>query len=215
MSRREAADGRPKTNAFLEQYAEAAFRIEAEFQRNLHLHGARIHCRRGCSQCCFHLFQITEIEAAAISQAVRRMPEMERAELQARARDYLPRRAEIVRRHGMVEAWGHLPPEGCRLACPALSPEGACRIYNCRPLICRKFGMPLYSPQKPGRVFACELNFAAGDQIEDDQLVQIQTGIYDYWKSTQDAYNKAGGRRDDLPITVARALLENFEPYLP
>jgi hypothetical protein len=31
---------------------------EAEFARNQQLHGAKIQCRRGCTDCCHHLFQI-------------------------------------------------------------------------------------------------------------------------------------------------------------
>ena len=200
---------------FVDRYARAAAAWQAEFDRNLALHGDRIHCRRGCSHCCYHLFQITEIEAAVISRAVKALPAAERADLQARARDYLPRREEIMRRHGLIEAWGNLPPEGTRLACPALSDDGACRIYDHRPLICRKFGVPLYNPLKPERVFACELNFQAGEEIDDGRLVQIQTSLHQDWKSTQEDYNAAGGRRDDFPITVARAILEDFEPYVP
>ncbi|MBI3664698.1 MAG: YkgJ family cysteine cluster protein [Acidobacteria bacterium] len=200
---------------FVARYAEVCRQVAAEFERNIALHGERIHCCRGCSQCCYHLFQITEVEAAVISRAVKAMPPAEREDLRARARDYLPRREEIMQRHGMIEAWGRLPPEGTRLACPALSPDGACRIYEHRPLICRKFGIPLYNPQRPGRVFACELNFSPGEEIDDPQLVQIQTGVYHAWKTVQDDYNQAGGRRDDFPVTVAHALLNDFEEYLP
>jgi Fe-S-cluster containining protein len=203
------------SHTLIERYAETCRQVAVEFDRNAALYGERIHCRRGCSQCCYHLFQITEVEAAVISRAVRDMPEGEREDLRARARDYMPRRDEIMRRHGMIEAWGHLPPEGTRLACPALSDDGACRIYEHRPLICRKFGIPLYNPQKPGRVFACELNFSPGEEIDDGALVQIQTGLYENWKSVQDDYNQARGQRDDFPITVARALLEDFEGHLP
>lgn len=198
-----------------ERFGEAARRWDAEFGRNLAVHGDRIHCRRGCSHCCYQIFQITEPEAAMISRAVRQMPPKERDDLQARARAYLPRREALLREHGLIEAWGHLPPEGTRLACPALSDDGACRIYEHRPLICRKYGIPLYNPQKPGRVFACELNFQRGEEIDDPRLVQIHTTLFQDWKQTQEDYNLRGGRRDDLPVTVARALLEDFETYLP
>ena len=199
----------------MDRFPEAAARWEAEFGRNVARHGERIHCRRGCSHCCYQLFQITEPEAAVIWRAVKEMPAAERGDLQARARAYLPAREAILREHGLIEAWGHLPPECTRLACPALSGDGACRIYDSRPLICRKYGIPLYNPQKPGRVFACELNFQPGDEIDDPQLVQIQTGLHHEWKQVQEDYNARGGRRDEMPITVARALLEDFEDYLP
>jgi len=203
------------THPLLERYEAVCGQVAGEFERNQALYGERIHCRRGCSRCCHQLFQITELEAAVISRAVSEMPEAEREELRARARDYLPRREEILGRHGMVEAWGRLPAEGTRLACPALSDDGACRIYHHRPLICRKYGIPLYNPQKPGLVFACELNFQPGEEIEDSQLVQIQTGIYEAWKAVQQDYNQAGGRRDDSPLTVARAIVEDFSGFLP
>lgn len=197
------------------RFRETARRWDTEFRRNLDLHGDRIQCRRGCTHCCYQLFQITEPEAAVISRAVREMPAAERDDLQSRARAYLPQREAILHEHGLIEAWGRLPAEGERLACPALGDDGACRIYEHRPLICRKYGIPLYNPQKPGRVFACELNFQPGDEIDDPQLVQIQTGLYQEWKQVQEEYNDAGGRRDEMPITVARALLEDFEAYLP
>lgn len=113
---------------------------------------------------------------------------------------------------GEPEAWGSLPPPGHRLACPALR-NGVCTIYEYRPLICRKFGIPLYNPDKPGRVYACELNFRDGEGIEDNKLIQIQSGIHDDWKRVQAAYNDAGGRRDPSPITVARAIVEDFSDW--
>ena len=70
--------------------------------------------------------------------------------------------------------------------------------------------MPLCNPDKPGRVFACELNFKDGDEISDSHLIQIQTGIHERWKQVQADYNDAGGMRDPKPFTVARAILEDF-----
>ena len=180
-----------------------------EFQRNRDLHGDRIQCRKGCSDCCHQLFQITEIEAARISLAVALWPEAEREALVEKARRYLEQRGELVARRGEPEAWGSLPPPGSRLPCPALV-DGACSIYEARPLMCRKFGVPLWNPDRPGRVYACELNFREGEVIVDDQLIQIQTGLHQQWKAVQAGYNESGGYRDPHPITVARAIVEEF-----
>ncbi len=187
---------------------------EAEFARNKQLHGARIQCRRGCTDCCHHLFQITELEAAFISQAVKDLPPEKRQALESRAQKYAEDRVKLLSDRQVPDAWGSLPPPGLRLACPALE-DGACQIYENRPLICRKYGMPLYNPQKPDRVFACELNFKPGEEIEDAQLVQIHTKLYDQAVKVQAEYNRQGGRRDSKPINVARAILEDFEDYLP
>jgi Fe-S-cluster containining protein len=187
---------------------------EDEFRRNQQLHGPKIQCRRGCTDCCHHLFQITELEAAYISQGVRLLPAEQRLAMENRAQLYAEDRQKLLRERQLPDAWGSLPPAGLRLACPALE-GGACQIYDHRPLICRKYGMPLYNPQKPDRIFACELNFRPGEEIMDSQLVQIHTQLCQEAANVQGEYNRQGGKRDEKPITVARAILEDFEPYLP
>ena len=192
------------------QYRNICNAYAEEFARNRRLHPGRIQCRAGCSDCCHQLFQITEIEAVEVSRGVGLLPEEARQRLQAKARVYLTERASI-----RVEpaAWGSLPPPGARLACPALE-GGVCSIYEHRPLICRKFGIPLWNPDKPGRVYACELNFREGEEIVDGQLIQIQTELHRQWKTVQADYNARGGRRVESPLTVARAIMEDFTGFL-
>ncbi|MGH9403145.1 MAG: YkgJ family cysteine cluster protein [Terriglobia bacterium] len=187
---------------------------EEEFTRSRKLHGAKIHCGKGCCDCCSQMFQITEVEAAYISSAVKKLPQNRQSELGARAREYLTQREKLLANRNVPDAWGALPPPGLRLPCPALE-DGACSIYDHRPMICRKYGIPLYSPQKPDRIFACELNFQPGEEIIDSDLVQIHTKLYVRWAGVQADYNRRGGRRDPKPLTVARAILEDFESYLP
>jgi Fe-S-cluster containining protein len=194
----------------IDRYQKICRQVEEEFQRNRALHGDRIQCRAGCSDCCHQLFQITEIEAAEISRAVNEMQADQRHGLRKKAAAYLRERQRLVSVQGEPEAWGSLPPPGTRLACPALDQNGACSIYPYRPLICRKFGIPLWNPDRPGRVYACELNFRPGEEIVDPALIQIQTSIHQDWKQVQADYNRSGGRRDPEPITVARALIEDF-----
>jgi len=191
------------------RYLEICAVYEGEFERNRRLHGSRIQCRPGCSECCHQLFQITEIEAAHISRGVKELEPEPRERMAARAHGFLEPRKALVTASGEPEAWGSLPPPGTRLACPALQ-DGMCQIYEFRPLICRKFGMPLFNPAKPDRIYACGLNFREGEEIEDPQLIQIQTGIHERWKQVQIEYNERGGYRDPGPITVARAIIEDF-----
>src|SRR2546426_4189458 len=65
---------------------------EGEFARNKRQYGEKILCRKGCSDCCSQLFQITEIEAAYISRAVKKLPAEDQEKLKDRARKYLPQR---------------------------------------------------------------------------------------------------------------------------
>jgi hypothetical protein len=75
--------------------------------------------------------------------------------------------------------------------------------------------MPLVDSREVRRVFACELNFRPGEHINDLELVEIQTALSENWSKVQRDYDHAGGRRHDLPISVADAILEDFEDYLP
>ncbi len=54
-----------------------------------------------------------------------------------------------------------------------------------------------------------------GTAIRNSPGAYSQTSLYRQWKQAQEDYNAAGARRDELPVTVARALLEDFEDYLP
>jgi Fe-S-cluster containining protein len=193
----------------IDRYLEICREVDWEFSRNRRLHGDKIHCRPSCTDCCHQLFQITEIEAAHISRGVKRLDGAVRDRLLGRAKPYVEARRKLVAVKGEPEAWGSLPPVGTRLACPALE-DGVCQIYEFRPLICQKFGIPLYNPEKPGRIFACELNFKDGEEIADSELVQIQAGIHGRWRQVQADYNEAGGVRELEPLTVARAILEDF-----
>lgn len=189
-------------------YAALCAAIETEFERNRQLHGPRIQCRAGCSDCCHQLFQITEPEAAKVSAGVQRLPAAVREPLLERAALYVQARARLRTADGQRESWGRMPPPGTRLACPALW-DGVCQIYDHRPFICRKFGMPIYNPDK-GQILACELNFRNGEEIDDGELIQIQTGLHERSKDFQRDYNNRGGYRDPDPITVARAIVEDF-----
>jgi hypothetical protein len=173
-----------------ERYRAIITAVDAEFSRNRELHGDRIHCRPGCTDCCHHIFPITEIEAAEIAKGLQLLDPQARDSIEARAHEYVE--ARLTR--------------GAKLPCPALE-QGVCSIYDFRPLMCHKFGMPLYNPDKPDRIFACELNFGDGEEVDDPRLIQIQTGIHQDWKQLQTEYNKSHGRGGSAHLTVAHAIL--------
>ena len=187
-------------------------RANAEFERGVRVHGERIKCAPGCSSCCSQIFQITEVEAARISAWVQALPDDERKELQAKARLNLAERAKLFPEG---EEWGSSVPRGQGTPCAALDENGSCGMYEARPIMCRKFGVPISNPDQPDRVLACELNFADGEAIEDPGLVENQTSLYQAQLALQAAYNDAGGKRDEKPICIARAIAEDFTKYLP
>ncbi|MBZ0136787.1 MAG: YkgJ family cysteine cluster protein [Planctomycetes bacterium] len=196
----------------IEHLKRVSDQANTEFDRGARVHGDRIKCAPGCSSCCSQIFQITEVEAARISAWVKTLPDDQRRELQAKARLNLVERAKLFPEG---EQWGSMVQRGQGTPCAALDENGACGMYEARPIMCRKFGVPIFNPDQPDRVLACELNFADGEAIEDPDLIESQTGLYEAQLDLQGAYNDAGGRRDDNPICIARAIVEDFTGYLP
>lgn len=185
-----------------------------EFDRQHRLHRKQIGCRKGCEACCHTLFSITEMEAAAISRAVRGLSPDLLEGLRKRSRSYLERRDAILETYGYREGRGELSPREARLPCPALV-EGSCAIYRDRPTLCRLYGVALIHPNQADRVFACQLNFTPGQRIEDSHLRASQQKVSSQREALEQAYATAKGRRFHEPVTVAHALIEDFGSYLP
>ena len=88
-------------------------------------------CRKGCDLCCQRKFSISSVEAYNVAALLRQLP----AAVQ-----------EAVRK----------PKSSC-----AFLVDGACSIYEGRPVICRTYGLPsLHRNEKSeGEISWCELNF--------------------------------------------------------
>lgn len=192
-------------------FARHAADWEAEFRRVHGRFAGQMQCRRGCSMCCSQMFGISPLEAASIAEAVIAMPVEERARLRAAARAYLDAAAAVDTLEGAADEESVSPRTGVRLPCPALQDE-ACVLYRVRPIICRKWGIPVFDPSKPGRLHACELNFRAGDEIDAGDLVERQAALLEEWVALKEAARTAM-RRPSRTFTVAGALLASPEEF--
>jgi len=196
----------------LEEYARHARSVEGEFRRVAELFSERMQCRRGCSMCCSQMFSISIIEAAFISRAVKALDEGERERLRESARAYL---AEAKKIAGAAPDEGEetiTPRPGLRLPCPALKGD-ACSIYNARPLICRKWGIPLFNPKRPTELQACELNFRPGEEVDVDGLLEPQVALLEEWVDIKDRARRSLGH-PKVTATVAEAILYDYEELL-
>lgn len=112
-------------------------------------HPGVIPCRAGCSACCHGPFDISVADAVMIRGAVRRLPAAVRAAVLLRA----GRLADLIKplAPGWTAPWDIADIGDDRFdaisealvdePCPLLDGNGACRIYDSRPLICRWMGL--------------------------------------------------------------------------
>ncbi len=124
-----------------------------------------LQCGRGCSLCCYGLFEIGSADVPVIAEGLARL--------------HPARRKKIVRRaEEIVESSEHPDLRDCspiekdrffsrtaETPCPNLDDSGQCMIYEHRPLVCRTFGLPLRDGDNYlGDV--CDLNFTTASQDE-------------------------------------------------
>ncbi|MBM3261984.1 MAG: YkgJ family cysteine cluster protein [candidate division Zixibacteria bacterium] len=202
-------------DAIFIDYRDVVTLVEAEFDRNMRLYEDRIQCGRGCSSCCSQMFRITLLDAARISEVVRQLPEPERRHLQNKARVYLQERQHLLHTRNDEESHDHPSAMGLRLPCPALE-EGVCGIYEARPVVCRKWGIPLFDPYHPDALQACELNFPPGTEFEDkelDLLIERQTEISERWQTLKAAVNERLCPEKQA-TTIAEAILYDYDDMI-
>jgi Fe-S-cluster containining protein len=205
-------------NSVFSHYNQVITLVEAEFDRNVRLYGDRMQCGSGCSSCCSQMFRITIMDAIMISRKMKQLPAAERDDLQARAQHYIEERARLIHQRADEDNQNEreVPTTGLRLPCPALNEQGACRIYDARPVVCRKWGIPLFDPQHPTELQACELNFPPGTAFEDeelDELIDRQTEIAERWQAVKASVNDRYQPKQ-TSTTIAEAIAGDYEEMM-
>jgi Fe-S-cluster containining protein len=136
--------------------------------------GSWLACRSGCTQCCFGVFSIGQLDAARLRRALEDLE----------ARD--PQRADAIRKRARAaivrlsaaypgdpdtgilgddaEAEARFEDFANDEPCPVLDPAtGTCELYESRPITCRVFGPPVRSDDGLG---VCELCFQGASYEE-------------------------------------------------
>ena len=170
-------DRLPKGDQRLVQIVDAAL---AEAARTS---GEWLVCRKGCTQCCYGPFPISQLDALRLRQGLRELYKSDpaRAErVRERAREAVTRlKADFPGNPetGVLDEGEETEARFAGFAddepCPALDLEtGACDLYSARPMTCRTFGPPVRSGAE-GALGVCELCYhgATDDQIAECEMV--------------------------------------------
>lgn len=113
-------------------------------------YSAYLACRKGCDACCQRKFTVTAVEAYNIALAYRKLA----PEIRLRVEQ---------------------PKASC-----AFLVDGACSVYESRPIICRTFGLPSLhrDDNDEGVVTWCDLNFTTvgeGFALQPDGIIDVDT----------------------------------------
>ena len=122
-------------------------------------------CGRGCSLCCYGLFEIGSADVPIIAEGLAGLHPARRKKIIRRAQEIVDSSGHPNLRECSPEEKEAFFDRTASVACPNLDESGACMIYDSRPLVCRTFGLPLRNGEKYlGDV--CELNFKDASKKE-------------------------------------------------
>lgn len=165
-------------------------------------------CRKGCTQCCFGPFPISQLDAFRLRQGWNELAasDPQRAQrVRERARTAVTRLAASFPGDPKTGILGDDSEAQERFfafaddePCPALDPDtGGCDLYSARPMTCRTFGPPVRSGPEGG-LGVCELCYhgASDQQIADCEMVPDPDGLEE--KLIAEIEEKTGNRGDTI-----------------
>lgn len=155
--------------------------IDRDVARVVDRYRDHVKCHRGCSDCCHQTFEITDIEAEYLRLGLAETDAQTRADIEARAAAYQPNE---------------------RAPCPVLGPDGGCRLYAYRPRICRKYGIPLWHPDRPHEVRTCELNFRGMADIDAELILAPQAAWAEDWIVLRDDLKLGAPRKQSIAAAM-------------
>jgi Fe-S-cluster containining protein len=134
------------------EHADAFFRSVMDSQPQ------NLQCRRGCSLCCYGLFEIGAADIAVLADGLEKLHPMRRRKIVRRAAEIVAESQHPNLRQTNAADKDAFFARTASTACPNLDDSGQCMVYEHRPLVCRTFGLPLRdSDRYLGDV--CDLNF--------------------------------------------------------
>lgn len=163
-------------------YRETLERIDRWFAQAAERHPGVIPCRSGCTACCHGPFDISAADTLLLREALADLPTETREQVRAAGLEVLDRiRAQAPewqspfdlaelgeeRFDGISESLASVP-------CPLLDPQGRCRVYESRPLVCRLIGLPMMTAEGEILENACPIQERFPDYaLLDPQLFDL------------------------------------------
>jgi Fe-S-cluster containining protein len=156
--------------------------VDAALAETTRKSGEWLVCRKGCTQCCFGPFAISQLDAVRLQKGLKGLTSSDperAARIRVRAQQAVKQLSPTFPGNAKTGILGEDEDAESAFAkfadeepCPALDPAtGACDLYNARPMTCRTFGPPVRSGPEEG-LAVCELCYhgATDQQIADCEM---------------------------------------------
>lgn len=205
---------------FFERYEAIVSDVDAVFKKFEADMPDLVRCGKGCSDCCYALFDITLAESIYINHkfnekfsGAERSVIMERADKADRQIHKLKRKVYKATQEGRPASEILLEVAKARVRCPMLGDDDLCSIYENRPITCRLYGVPT---SIGGQAHTCnKAGFKGGEKYP---TVNMDIIIDKLIAIGRDLQKKIGSRYSDLgdmllPLSMS-LVTEYDENYL-
>jgi len=205
---------------YFERYEAIVAEVDAVFNKFETEMPDLVKCGKGCSDCCYALFDITLAEALYINHkfneafsGLERSEVLQRADKADRQIHKLKRKVYKATQEGRPVSEIMMEVSKARVRCPMLNDDNLCSLYEARPITCRLYGVPT---SIGGEAHTCnKTGFEGGVKyptVNMDIVIDKLIGIgHDLRKGIGSRYKDLG----DMLVPLSMALVTEFsEDYL-
>lgn len=200
---------------YFKKYEALVSTADQLFERVKAEHPACVNCKKGCTDCCYALFDLTLVEALYLNHKFKEAfgadaDMMEKANKADRAVFRLKKQAFKDFKENKQDEVAILYKMGReRIRCPLLNEREMCALYDFRPITCRIYGVPTLIQ---GMSHTCgKSGFREGETYP----VVNMDKIFDQLKALSSeivaAVKTPYKKMDDLLVPVSMAILTDYD----
>ncbi len=205
---------------YFQRYEAVVAEVDAVFKKFETEMPDLVKCGKGCSDCCYALFDITLAEAIYISKKFNeRFSGLERSEILQRA-DKADRQIHKLKRkvykatqEGRPASDVILEVAKARVRCPLLNDDNLCSMYEHRPITCRLYGVPT---SIAGEAHTCnQTGFKGGEKYPTVNMDIVLDRLIGIGKDLQKGIGSRFKELGDILLPLSMAIVTDYnEEYL-
>ncbi len=205
---------------YFERYEAVVADVDAVFNKFEAEMSDLVKCGKGCSDCCYALFDITLAEAIYINKkfnenfsGLERSEIMQRAAKADREIHKLKRNVFKASREGRPASEILMEVSKARVRCPMLGDDDLCSIYENRPITCRLYGVPT---SIAGEAHTCsKTGFKGGEKYPTVNMDIVIDKLIGIGKDMQKGLGSRFKELGDMLLPLSMALVTDYdEDYL-
>lgn len=201
---------------YFKKYEQLVAQVDEAFARVQASHKDCVHCKIGCADCCYALFDLSLIEAIYINHQFRHVFQGQKRHAMIEKANRIDRQIYKVKRKAYKD-WRSGKSEGDifdemgreRIRCPLLNDQDQCSLYEWRPITCRLYGIPL---SIDGRSHTCGLSgFVSGEAYPTVNLDAVHQMLYDISAQLVQSLKTPYHKMADMLVPLSMALLTTYD----